>query len=194
MDIDARLKKFEEEFKKLPTDVQHAIRDLIDEVGLNHTDGCAWRVSQSQFELALPVLQIISPSITGKNGKNESIPTFRVAWNAADFIVPVMNDLEDFSPLAEAESEPVQLCRSTSGDDWCVTPKSDDCRSTSGIPNTRRHQHNVLTPSWPDVDRIQSTGDDWCVTPKSVQAGDHCHEDETPMFADDSCSSSFGGW
>lgn len=184
MDINATLKKFEEEFKKLPTDVQYAIRDLIDEVGLNHTDGCPWRVSQSQFELALPVLQIISPSIAGEIQKNESIPTFRVAWNATNFIVPDMNNLA-FSPLVA--SEPGQLCRSTSGDDWCVTPKSYDCPSSSGIPNTRRHQHNVHIPSWPD--RIQSTGDDWCVTPKSVQA-----EDETPMYAEDSYPSSHGGW
>jgi hypothetical protein len=151
--MDANLKKFEEEFKKLPTDVQYAIRDLIDEVGLNHTGGgCTWRVTQIQFELALPVLQIISPSIAGEIQKNESIPTFRVAWNATDFIVPDMNNLEAFSPLAAA-GEPEQLCRSTSGDDWCVTPKS-------------------------------------------VQAGDDCpssaYEDETPMFADDSCPSS--GW
>jgi hypothetical protein len=139
--IDATLKKFNEEFQTLPTDVQYAIRDLIDEVGLNHTGGCPWRVTQSQFELALPVLQIISPSIAGEIQKNESIPTFHVSWAASDFIVPDMNNLEEaFSPLV-ADDQPGQLYRSTSGD-WCVSPKSvqaedetpmydDDCPSSS---------------------------------------------------------------
>ena len=140
--IDATLKKFKEEFQTLPTDIQYAIRDLIDEVGLNHTGGCPWRVTQNQFELALPVIQIISPSIAGEIQKNESIPTFHVFWAASDFIVPDMNNLEEaFSPLAD-DAQPGQLCRSTSGDDWCVTPKSvqaedetpmydDDCPSSS---------------------------------------------------------------
>lgn len=201
MDIDATLKKFEEEFKKLPTDVQYAIRDLIDEVGLNHTGGgCPWRVTQSQFELALPVLQIIAPSIAGEFQKNESIPTFRVVWNATDFIVPDMNNLEAFSPIAAA-CEPGQLCRSTSGDDlpspqydggilcraasgddWCVTPKSvyadDDCPSSFGIPipSWRVQPGPPIIITGRDIDQVlaaaaKSSGDYWCVTPKSVQAG-----------------------
>jgi hypothetical protein len=141
--IDATLKNFKEEFQTLPTDVQYAIQDLIDEVGLNHTGGCPWRVTQHQFELALPVLQIISPSLAGEIQKNEYVHTFHVSWAANDFIVPDMNNLEEaFSPLAD-DAQPGQLCRSTSGDDWCVTPKSvqaedetpmmydDDCPSSS---------------------------------------------------------------
>ena len=236
-DIKDTLKNFEDAFRSIPTDAQFAIRDLIagiNEVGLDYTGGYTWRVTQSQFQLALDVLRIISPSIAGELNEQG---TFCVTWTANDFIVPDMNNLEEaFSPLAVGEAGPLCrstsgddfpspqydggiLCRSASGDDWCVTPKSvrddcpssayddDDCPSSCGIPNTRRHQPGPPIPSWQEVDhaiRIEAlaaaakaAGDDWCVTPKSVPAGDDCPssayaEDETPMYADDSCPSSYG--
>jgi hypothetical protein len=236
-DIKATLKNFEDAFSSIPTDAQFAIRDLIaeiNEVGLDYTGGCTWRVTQSQFQLALDVLRIISPSITGELNEQG---TFCVTWTANDFIVPDMNNLEEaFSPLAVGEAGPLCrstsgddfpspqydggiLCRSTSGDDWCVTPKSvrddcpssayadDDCPSSYGMPNTRRHQPGPpIITGW-DIDQAiriealaaaKSSGADWCVTPKSVPVGDDCpsstyDEDQTPMFADDDCPSSYGG-
>ena len=220
---EATLKKFEEKFGTLPSDVQFAIRDLIAEInqgGLFQTGGCPWRVSQTQFGQALPVLQIISPSIAGEFQKNEYTPAFRVTWTANDFIVPDLNNLEEaFSPISVGEPGP--LCRSTSGDDyhssefddaplcrtasaqdWCITPKSvpagDDCPSSNEIPETRRHQPDATIPTWGEVTATKSAGDDWCVTPKSVPAGDDCPssayaEDETPMYYGDDCPSSYGG-
>jgi len=217
--IEDTRKQFEDAFRTIPTDVQFAIRDLIaeiNEVGLDSTGGCPWRVTQSQFQLALDVLRIISPSIAGERDEQG---TFHITWTANDFVVPDMNNLEEaFSPLAA--SEPGLLCRSTSGDDWCVTPKSvrddcpssayadDDCPSSYGMPNTRRHQPGPpIITGW-EIDnaiRIEAlaaaakaAGDDWCVTPKAVPAGDDCpsstyDEDQTPMFADDDCPSSYGG-
>ena len=229
-DIKATLKNFEDAFHSIPTDVQFAIRDLTAEVGLGHTGGgCPWRVTQGQFQLALPVLRIISPSIAGELNDHGS---FCVTWTANDFIVPDMNNLEEaFSPLAVGEAGPLCrstsgddfpspqydggiLCRSASGDDWCVTPKSayadDDCPSSFGIPNTRRHQPGPPIPSWQEVDhaiRIEAlaaaakaAGDDWCVTPKSVPIGDDCPSSEyagddcpSSAYADDDCPSSYCG-
>jgi hypothetical protein len=184
---EAILKKFEEEFGTLPSDVQFAIRDLIAEInqgGLFQTGGCHWRVTQTQFGQALPVLQIISPSIAGEFQKNEYTPAFRVTWTANDFIVPDLNNLEEaFSPIADAQ--PGQLCRSTSGDDYDSSEFGDGplCRLVSGTPNTRRHQPDATIPSWPNV---ESAGDD---CPSSTY-----NEDETPMYERDDCPSSYGGW
>jgi hypothetical protein len=192
------LTKFKDEFQTLPTDVQHAIRDLIaeiNEVGLNHTGGCSWRATQIQFELALPVLQIISPSVAGEIQKNASIPAYRITWTANDFVVPDMNNLDEeaFSPLAA--SEPALLCRSTSGDDWCVTPKSDgDCPSSAYAADDCPSSYGIPITTWREVNdaiRIEalaakSAQNDWCVTPKSVPAGDDC---PSLAYADDSCPS-----
>ena len=215
-DIEATLKNFEAAFHSIPTDVQFAIRDLTAEAGLGHTGGCPWRVTKSQFQLALPVLQIISPSIAGELNEQG---TFCVTWTANDFIVPDMNNLEEaFSPLAVGEPGPLCrstsgddlpspqydggiLCRAASGDDWCVTPKStyadDDCPSSFGNPSWQ----DRLQPGPPiiitgrDINhaiRIEAlaSGDDWCVTPKSVPAGDDC---PSSAYAGDDCPSSYGG-
>ena len=189
-------KRFDQEFNQLPIDVQNTLKHLIyeiHEVGLVHIGGCPWRGPRDQFELARPVLQIISPSI---NGEENERGTFCATWNTNDFVVPDMFKLDEvISPLSAGE--PGQLCRSTSGDDWCVTPSSayadDDCPSSYGIPNTRRHQPVIITGR--DIDQAiriealaaaKSTGKD---CPSSAYA-----EDETPMYADDDCPSSSGGW
>jgi hypothetical protein len=131
-DIESTRKQFEEAFRTIPTDVQFAIRDLIteiNEVGWDYTGGCPWRVTPSQFQLAIDVLRIISPSIAGERNDQG---TFCVTWTANDFILPDMNNLEEaLSPLAAGE--PGQLCRSTSGDDAeDETPMyaDDDCPSS----------------------------------------------------------------
>jgi hypothetical protein len=89
----ATLKNFDEEFRLLPTNVQMVMHRLFSE--MYAWTASRWRKiartqfhgSRAQLDAALPVLQILSPSI--KVEELDTPDTFYVIWETDDFVVPL---------------------------------------------------------------------------------------------------------
>jgi hypothetical protein len=97
---EADLTKFEEAFRTLPSDVQNPICRLFSEMFASGTPSrwrkiakTEFRGSQIQLDSALPVLQILSPSIKAEELTGFSTvyapDTFYVIWETDDFVVPI---------------------------------------------------------------------------------------------------------
>jgi hypothetical protein len=96
---EAALKKFEEEFKTLSSDVQTVMCRLFFEIFAgtpsrwSKTAKTEFRGSRVQLDSALPVLQILSPSIKVAELTGFSTlyapDTFYVIWETDDFVVPL---------------------------------------------------------------------------------------------------------
>ena len=84
------LTKFEEAFWTLPSDVQNPMCRLFSEMFACGTPS-RWR--KIQLDSALPVLQILSPSIKVEELTGFSTvyapDTFYVIWETDDFVVPI---------------------------------------------------------------------------------------------------------
>ena len=96
---EAALKKFDEQFTTLPNDVQKPMCRLFSEMFAG-TPSRWSKIAKTQFrglriqlDFALPVLQILSPSIKVEElagVSTEYAPdTFYVIWETDDFVVPL---------------------------------------------------------------------------------------------------------
>jgi len=93
---DTSMKRFEKEFFFLPCEVQRVMVKLLSAMGWGtprrwvkfaRTQWCGSRI---QLELALPVLQILSPSIKAEEKVGVSIydpDTFYAIWDTDEFVV-----------------------------------------------------------------------------------------------------------
>jgi hypothetical protein len=98
---EAALKKFEESFRTLPSDVQNPMYRLFCEMFTPGVTPSRWsrtaktqfRGSRIQLDSALPVLQILSHSIKIEELIGFSTvyapDTFYVVWETDDFVVPI---------------------------------------------------------------------------------------------------------
>jgi hypothetical protein len=107
------LKKFEEEFKTLPSDVQKVMYRLFSEMFAgtpsrwSKTAKTQFRGSRIQLGSALPVLQILSSSIKVQELiglSTEYAPdTFYVIWETDDFVVPL--DLKKLNEIISTRAD-----------------------------------------------------------------------------------------
>ena len=99
------LKNFDEEFRLLPTDVQMVMHRLFSE--MYSWTASRWRKiaktqfhgSRAQLDAALPVLQILSPSI---KVEEDTPDTFYVIWETDDFVVPL--DLKKLNEIISSRA------------------------------------------------------------------------------------------
>ena len=92
---DADIKKFQKEFFFLPIDVQHIMLELLSTMFLGTPRRWVkfaksqWRGSRIQIDFALPVLQILSPSIKIQEDKGISTEydTLYIIWDTDEFTV-----------------------------------------------------------------------------------------------------------
>ena len=100
---EAALKKFEEQFTTLPNDVQTAMFRLFSEMFAGTPSRWCkiartqFRGSRIQLDSALPVLQILSPSIKVEEITEYAPDTFYVIWETDDFVVPL--DLKELNEI-----------------------------------------------------------------------------------------------
>jgi hypothetical protein len=109
----ADLKKFEEAFRTLPSDVQKVMYRLFSEMFAgtpsrwSRTAKTQFRGSQVQLDSALPVVQILSPSIKVEELIGFSTvyapDTFYVIWQTDDFVVPM--DLKKLNEIISTRDE-----------------------------------------------------------------------------------------
>ena len=110
---EAALKKFEEQFSSLPSDVQKTMYRLFSEMFAGTPSRWCkiaktqFRGSQIQLDSALPVLQILSPSINVEELTGFSTvyapDTFYVIWQTDDFVVPM--DLKKLNEIISTRDE-----------------------------------------------------------------------------------------
>jgi hypothetical protein len=88
---DTTMNRFEKEFFFLSGDVQRVMVNLLTAMFAWGTPRrwvkfarTQWRGSRSQLDSALPVLQILSPSV---KIEEEAADTFYVIWNTDEFVV-----------------------------------------------------------------------------------------------------------
>jgi hypothetical protein len=110
---EAALKKFDEEFKTLPSDVQKVMYSLFSEMFAGTPSRWSkiaktqFRGSRIQLDSALPVLQILSPSIKVEELIGFSTvyapDTFYAIWETDDFVVPL--DLKKLNEIISTRAE-----------------------------------------------------------------------------------------
>ena len=112
---EADLKKFEEAFRTLSSDVQNPMYHLFCEMFAWGVTPSRWsktaktqfRGSRIQLDSALPVLQIISPSIKVEELIGISTiyapDTFYAIWETDDFVVPL--DLKKLNDIISTRAE-----------------------------------------------------------------------------------------